>query len=77
MTTAINIIVFIIIIMCIPLLIGPFMLLIIEILKAIIDIFIFIIEMFWLIGQLCYPKLKKITKIKLNYPILYQKMQYV
>ena len=77
MITAVNIIVFIVTIMCIPLLIVPFMLLIIEILKAIIDIFIFIIELLWLIGQICYPKLEKITKIKLNYPILYQKMQYV
>ena len=74
MTTAINIIVFIIIIMCIPLLICPFMLLIIEILKAIIDIFIFIIEMLWLIGHVCYSKFNKLTNKK--FLKCFQKIQY-
>jgi len=37
----------------------PFILLIIEVLKTIIDVFIFIIEMVCVIGKTCYPKVNK------------------
>ena len=48
--------------------------LIVEILKAIIDIFIFIIEMLWFMGQTCYPKFNKLTNKKFRK--CFQKIQY-
>lgn len=50
------------------------MLLIVEILKAIIDIFIFIIEMVWLIGHACYTIFNKLTNK--NFRKCFQKIQY-
>jgi len=72
MITAISI--FIVAIICMPILINPSVLLIVEILKAIIDIFIFIIEMAWLIGHACYSKFNELTNKK--FLKCFQKIQY-
>ena len=53
---------------------GPFIILIIEVLKAIIDVFIFIIEILWIIGKICYPKFNKLTNK--NFLKCFQKIQY-
>ena len=58
----------------IALIFGPFIILIIEVLKAIIDVFIFIIEILWTIGKICYPKFNKLTNKKFRK--CFQKIQY-
>lgn len=58
----------------IALIFGPFIILIIEVLKAIIDVFLFIIEMLWFMGQTCYPKFNKLTNKKFRK--CFQKIQY-
>lgn len=58
----------------IALIFCPFIILITEVLKAIIDVFIFIIEMLWFMGQTCYPKFNKLTNKKFRK--CFQKIQY-
>jgi len=53
---------------------GPFIILIIEYLKAIIDVFIFIIEILSTIGKICYLKFNKLTNK--NFLKCFQKIQY-